>query len=97
MRSAQVTTGNDAQASAAPQTLPDKVIIIFAGTDQDAELLKFIQNDTNATASDLTAIVRSGEDSGAAAVTTSGVTLQLLTSKFGVPIPAIVLPQQAKP
>lgn len=97
VRSAQVVTGNDAQASQAPQTLPDRVIIIFAGTDQDAELLKFIQNDSNATTSDLTAVVRSGEDSGAAAVTTSGVTLQLLTSKFGVPIPAIVLPQQAKP
>lgn len=77
-----------AQPSQAPAAI-ENVIIVFAGTDADAEVLKFVQNNVGEIG-DLTAVVRSGEDSEAPAVTTKGITIDILVKDFGVPIPAIV-------
>jgi Flp pilus assembly protein CpaB len=64
------------------------VIIIFAGTDADAELIKLAQSDVTLTGP-LTAIVRSRDDDVAEA--TTGLTLSLLIERYGVPVPNIVL------
>jgi Flp pilus assembly protein CpaB len=77
-----------AQPSQAPAAI-ENVIIVFAGTDQDAEVLKFVQNNVGEIG-DLTAVVRSGEDSAAKDATTTGITIDLLVKDFGVPIPDIV-------
>jgi Flp pilus assembly protein CpaB len=76
-------------APSQPAAAIENVIIIFAGTDQDAEVLKFVQNDLSAIG-DLTAVVRSAEDDEAPDVETSGITLDILVEQFGVPIPDIV-------
>jgi Flp pilus assembly protein CpaB len=73
---------------AAPAAAITSVIIVFAGTDQDAELIKLAQNDVE-TVGTLTAVLRSRDDDVAEA--TTGLTLQLLIELYGVPIPNIVL------
>ncbi|MDQ5839669.1 MAG: Flp pilus assembly protein CpaB [Chloroflexota bacterium] len=73
---------------APPAAEISSVIIVFAGTDQDAELIKFAQNDVE-TVGPLTAVLRSRDDDVAEA--TTGLTLQLLIETYGVPIPNIVL------
>ncbi|HET7735516.1 MAG TPA: Flp pilus assembly protein CpaB [Nocardioidaceae bacterium] len=78
--------GQEAPAQQAPI---ENIIVIFAGSDQDAEVVKFVQNDLSIVG-DLTAIVRSGEDDEAPDVETSGITLDILVEQFGVPIPNIV-------
>lgn len=78
--------GEEAPAQQAPI---ENVIIIFAGTDQDAEVMKFVQNDQTVTGG-LTAVVRSAEDNEAPDVETSGITLDILVEQYGVPIPDIV-------
>ena len=77
------------ETPAQPQAPIENVIIIFAGTDQDAEVLKFVQNDLSIIG-DLTAVVRSAEDDEAPPVETTGITLDILVEQFGVPIPNIV-------
>jgi Flp pilus assembly protein CpaB len=73
---------------AAPAAAITSVIIVFAGTDQDAELIKLAQNDVE-TVGLLTAVLRSRDDDVAEA--TTGITLQLLIELYGVPVPNIVL------
>ncbi len=73
-------------AAAAPEIV--SVIIVFAGTDQDAELIKLAQNDVE-TVGPLTAILRSRDDDVAEA--TTGLTLQLLIQQYGVPVPELIL------
>lgn len=73
---------------AAPAPEISSVIIVFAGTDQDAELIKLAQNDVE-TVGPLTAVLRSRDDDVAEA--TTGITLQLLIELYGVPVPNIVL------
>ena len=82
----EVVEGEEPPAQQAPI---ENVIIIFAGTDQDAEVLKFVQNDLSIIGG-LTAVVRSGEDDEAPPVETTGITLDILVELFGVPIPDIV-------
>jgi Flp pilus assembly protein CpaB len=76
------------EAEPAPEIT--SVIIIIAGTDQDAELIKLAQNDVGQTGS-LTAVLRSTSDDVAEA--TTGVTIALLIERYGVPVPNIVLLQ----
>ena len=64
------------------------MIIIFAGTDQDAELIKLAQNDINETGP-LSVIVRATDDDVNEA--TTGVTVSLLIERYGVPVPNNVL------
>lgn len=74
---------NDEQPA---QTI-DSVIIVFAGTDQDAEVIKFAQNALGEQGA-LTAIVRHTEDD--AVEETLGITIDQLVSEYGVRIPDIV-------
>ena len=63
------------------------VIIVFAGTDADAELIKFAQTD-NTVIGRLSAILRQTKDE--ALETTTGITLKILIDTFGIPIPEII-------
>jgi Flp pilus assembly protein CpaB len=66
----------------------ENVIIVFAGTDQDAELIKFAQNDLSELGR-LTAVLRSADDTETER--TSGMTLDQLVNDYGIPIPEIIV------
>lgn len=71
-----------------PETqAPGSIIVIIAGSDADAELLKFAQRDTNEVGT-ITLTLRSPEDE--AIEETTGVTLRDLVDSYGVVIPAPV-------
>jgi Flp pilus assembly protein CpaB len=74
----------------------DAVIIVIAGTAQDAELIKFAQNDV-AERGSLTAIVRHADDD--VVETTTGITIDVLVSDYGLRLPDIVqqLNEEAAP
>lgn len=78
-----VVTEEDEQ----PAQVIDSVIIVFAGTAQDAEVIKFAQNDLSEVGS-LTAIVRHADDD--AIEETLGITIDQLVEEFGLRIPSIV-------
>ena len=69
------------------QAVVDSVIIVFAGTAQDAEVIKFAQNDLSEVGS-LTAIVRHADDDEVEE--TLGITIDQLVDEFGLRIPSIV-------
>jgi Flp pilus assembly protein CpaB len=75
---------NDTQPE---QAVVDSVIIVFAGTDQDAEVIKFAQNDLSEVGS-LTAVVRHADDD--AVEETIGITFDQLIDEYGVRIPNII-------
>jgi Flp pilus assembly protein CpaB len=83
--------GQEGSAPAPPQI--DTVIIVLAGSDQDAELIKFAQNDVNELGK-LTAILRRVADTeeGVPQESTTGMTLDILIKQYNVPIPNIVIP-----
>ena len=91
---AAVTGTPSASASAAEgeQAPIDSVIIVFAGSDQDAELIKFAQRDLNEVGA-LTAVLRRTEDTeeGVDDPATTGITLNLLVEEYGVPVPDIIV------
>jgi len=77
----------------------DSVIIVFAGTDQDAELIKFAQQDLGEVGQ-LTAVLRRVQDTDEAVApeVTSGITLKQLIEEYGVLVPdIIVLPPEESP
>lgn len=84
----------DAEQPAQP--VIDSVIIVFAGTDQDAELIKFAQNALGELGS-LTAVVRHADDD--VPETTLGITIDQLVSEYGLRLPDIVqqLNEEAAP
>ena len=69
------------------QAVVDSVIIVFAGTAQDAEVIKFAQRDLSEVGF-LSAIVRHVDDD--AIEETIGITFDQLVSEYGVRIPDIV-------
>lgn len=84
------TGGSQAQA----QAPIENVIIVIAGTDQDAEVIKFAQNDVSEVGP-LTAVLRSTTDTDKE--TTSGITIDRLVSQYGLAIPNIVQQLQKAP
>jgi Flp pilus assembly protein CpaB len=77
-----------APGSADATTNPiESVVVVFAGSDADAELIKFAQTD-NTVIGRLTAILRMPKDE--VIETTSGITLKILVDTFGIPIPQII-------
>ena len=78
------------------QPVIDSVIIVFAGTDQDAELIKFAQNALGELGT-LTAVVRHADDD--AVEETLGITVDQLVSEYGLRLPDIVeqLNEEATP
>lgn len=79
-----VVDENDEQPT---QEAVDSVVIVFAGTDQDAEVIKFAQNDI-AESGALTAVIRHADDD--AVEETLGITIDQLVTEFGLRIPNIV-------
>jgi Flp pilus assembly protein CpaB len=73
--------------NAPPQQFTETVIIVFAGTDQDAELVKFAQRDQSEQGA-LTVTIRATADT--ANEDTKGLTIDRLVSDFGLPVPGIV-------
>ena len=65
----------------------ESVIIVFAGNAQDAEVIKFAQNNV-AEVGPLSAIVRHADDDEVE--TTLGITIDQLVSEYGLRIPSIV-------
>ncbi|MDP9269425.1 MAG: Flp pilus assembly protein CpaB [Chloroflexota bacterium] len=79
-------------ATAATPATIENVIIVIAGTDQDAEVIKFAQNDLSVLGP-LTAVLRSAQDT--AVEKTTGITIDALVSQYGLRIPNII--QQLSP
>ena len=79
-----------------PAQVIDSVIVVIAGTAQDAEVIKFAQSDLSEVGS-LTAIVRHADDE--AIEETLGITIDQLVEEFGLRIPNIVeqLNEEAAP
>jgi len=65
----------------------ETVVIVFAGTDSDAEVIKFAQTDQSILGP-LTAVLRATGDK--AVEKTTGVTFKILVERFGIPIPDII-------
>jgi Flp pilus assembly protein CpaB len=84
------TSGGQTQA----QAPIENVIIVIAGTDQDAEVIKFAQNDVSEVGP-LTAVLRSTTDTDKE--TTGGITIDRLVSQYGLAIPNIVQQLQKAP
>ena len=78
------------------QAAVDSVIIVFAGTEQDAEVIKFAQNDLSEVGS-LSAVVRHADDDEVEE--TLGITIDQLVEEYGLRIPDIVeqLNEEAAP
>jgi hypothetical protein len=94
-RATTPVTGTPSASASAGAPAPaqiDSVIIVFAGSDQDAELIKFAQRDLNEVGA-LTAVVRRINDTteGVQDPATTGITLNLLVEQYGVPVPDIVV------
>ena len=79
------------QAQQAAQQELENVIIVFAGSDQDAEVIKFAQNNIGELGS-LTAILRRTEDTDEEVreERTTGVTIDILFEEYGIPVPNII-------
>jgi Flp pilus assembly protein CpaB len=75
---------NDEQPA---QAAVDSVIVVFAGSDQDAEVIKFAQNDLSEVGS-LTAVIRHADDD--VPEETLGLTIDQLVEEYGLRIPNIV-------
>jgi Flp pilus assembly protein CpaB len=88
-----VVDENDVQPDA---PVIDAVIIVFAGTTQDAEVVKFAQNDLTERGA-LGVIVRNADDD--AIDPTTGITIDVLVSDYGLRLPDIVqqLNEEAAP
>ncbi|HNP69515.1 MAG TPA: Flp pilus assembly protein CpaB [Kouleothrix sp.] len=90
-------TGNQAQGNTEPQAnngntfQPGSWLLLLAVTDQQAELLKFsLEQGTG-----ITLVLRGRGD--AAIETTTGATLDLLVSQYGLPLPQPALPAVSGP
>lgn len=89
----RVKPAADAAATPAPgsaakaETPIETVVVVFAGTDSDAEVIKFAQNDQSILGP-LTAVLRAVDDT--VVEDTTGVTFKILVERFGIPIPDII-------
>jgi Flp pilus assembly protein CpaB len=63
------------------------IVVIFAGSDADAEVIKFAQTDVNVTGV-LTAVLRRTDDQ--VVEDTTGITFKILVERFGIPVPDII-------
>jgi Flp pilus assembly protein CpaB len=73
--------------AAKPADTIETVVIVFAGSDADAEVIKFAQTDQSVIGP-LTAVLRATGDD--VVEDTTGVTFKILVEKFGIPIPDLI-------
>ena len=87
-----IASASPAQGQQQAAAQIENVIIVFAGNDQDAELIKFAQRDLGELGA-LTAVLRRTEDTdeGVENPATLGMTLDILVDEFGVPVPDIIV------
>jgi Flp pilus assembly protein CpaB len=85
--SAQATPTPSEGAPASQPVTIDRVVVVIAGTDTDAELIKFAQNDAGVIGP-LSVVLRNPADS--AVEKTLGLTIDSLVTRYSVPIPDIV-------
>jgi Flp pilus assembly protein CpaB len=78
-----VPAGTAAKAEATIES----VVIVFAGNDADAEVIKFAQKDQSVLGP-LTAVLRNAKDE--VIEDTTGVTFKILVERFGIPIPDLI-------
>jgi Flp pilus assembly protein CpaB len=80
------------EAPPAQQPNVDSVIIVFAGSAQDAEVIKFAQNQLG-DFGPLTAILRRTLDTDEEVPDeeTTGVTIDILFEEYGIPIPDLIV------
>ncbi len=78
----------------APAVPTENVIIIFAGSDQDAELIKFAQRDVNELGA-ISVTLRATDDTEVE--DTTGITLDRLITDYGVPAPNVVILPETTP
>jgi Flp pilus assembly protein CpaB len=76
-----------AGTTAKPEAVIETVVIVFAGNDSDAEVIKFAQNDQSIIGP-LTAVLRNSDDE--VIEDTTGVTFKILVERFGIPIPDLI-------
>jgi Flp pilus assembly protein CpaB len=76
----------DGEDAVGEQTI-DSVIIVFAGTAQDAEVLRFAQRDVSENGS-LSVVIRHADDDEVEE--TAGITIDQLVEEFGLRVPGIV-------
>lgn len=83
--------GEEQPEEEAPQQI-ENVIIVFAGSDQDAEVVKFAQNDLGELGS-LTVVLRRTADTeeGVPNEETTGITIDILFEEYGIPVPDILI------
>jgi Flp pilus assembly protein CpaB len=88
-------------AVAAPVEIAS-IVVIFAGTDQDAEVLKFVQRDqselsseNSGSAGSVTVVIRAENDD--TVETTTGMTIDQLVADYGLPVPGIVNLEELTP
>lgn len=65
----------------------ETVVIVFAGNDSDAEVIKFAQNDQSVLGP-LTAVLRNTTDE--VVEDTTGITFKILIERFGIPLPDLI-------
>jgi Flp pilus assembly protein CpaB len=85
-----VDTNNDGvidEEDEQPAQLIESVVIVFAGTVQDAELMRFAQRDVNENGS-LSVVVRHPDDDETEE--TLGITIDQMVEEFGLRVPGIV-------
>jgi len=73
--------------AAKAETVIESVIIVFAGTDADGEVIKFALGQEQ-TPGPLTAVLRATGDD--VIEDTTGITFKILVERFGIPIPDII-------
>jgi pilus assembly protein CpaB len=75
------------QTTKAAEAVLTSIVVIFAGSDADAEVIKFAQTDVNVTGV-LTAVLRRTDDQ--VVEDTTGITFKILVERFGIPVPDII-------
>ncbi len=80
-------TPQQAEQPSQPEAPIERVIIVFAGTDADAELIKFAQRDDSELGA-FSVVLRHPDDD--AIEETEGLTIDALIERYAVPIPNIV-------
>jgi len=80
-------TPSPGQANTQTTAAIETVVIVFAGTDADAEVIKFAQSD-QLIIGPLTAVLRHVDDE--AIEETTGITAKILVETFGIPIPEFI-------
>lgn len=91
VQTGQPEEGEEEEAPAPAQEI-ENVIVVFAGSAQDAEVIKFAQNDLGELGS-LTAILRRTEDTEEQVPPeeTTGITIDILFEEYGIPVPDIIV------